>query len=107
MNRKLFIWIAFIVASAMIGVMFVLSSENISTSKERIQDERAKSAQKDTVIKALEKDADSIKIMVRAIENQNEEILHYQREQATQDTLTRNELEKIREEVKKVRMKKK
>ena len=105
MNRKIFIWTAFIVAGAMVGIMFVLSLRNISTSKERIQNERTISAQQDSIIKSIEKDADSIRIVVRTIESQNEKMLRYQREQPVQDTRIRNELEKIREEVKKVRLK--
>lgn len=87
--------------------MFVLSSKNISTSKERMQNEQIISAQQDSMITAIENDTDTMKIVIRSIESQNEEILHYQREQATQESLTMKELEKIREDIRKVKMQKK
>ena len=87
--------------------MFVLSSKNISTSKERMQNEQIISAQQDSMITAIENDTDTMKIVIRSIESQNEEILHYQREQATQESLTMKELEKIREDIRTVKMQKK
>lgn len=91
----------------MLVTMICCTMWNESLHRESIETEQKFEAAKDSVIKHISSEVDSMNVVLENIETQNEEIQYSTKEHLKRDSVIGNDLKAIKEDVKRLRIGKK
>lgn len=106
MRTKTCIWIVVIV-TMMFATMICCTIWNESLHRESIETGQKFETAKDSVIKHISNEVDSMNVVLKNIETQNEEIQYSTQKYLKRDSVIWNDLKTIKEDIKRLRVGKK